>query len=78
MGEGEGEGEGEETETRNETRRTEKIVAAQQARESLHSWESHTEMRGDEAAVAFYPDLFWSLTKLDRGIYTTTATLCAK
>ena len=25
----------------------------------------HTEKRGDEAAVAFYPDLFWSLTKLD-------------
>jgi len=31
---------------------------------------------GDEAAVAFYPDLL--LTRLDQGIYTTTATLCAK
>jgi len=47
------EGEGEETETRNETRRTEKMVAAQRARESLHSRGSHTEMRGNEAAVAF-------------------------
>jgi len=45
---------------RQETRRGEqkKIVAAQRARESLHSRGSHTEMRGDEAAVAFYPDLF--------------------
>jgi len=34
------------TETRNETRRTEKIVAAQWAHELLHSWGSHTEMRG--------------------------------
>jgi len=31
---------------------------------------------GDEATVAFYPDLI--LTWPDQGIYTTTATLCAK
>ena len=46
-------GEGKETETRNETRRTEKIVMAQQARKSLHSQESHMEMRGNKATVAF-------------------------
>jgi len=40
------EGEGEETDTRNKTRRTEKIVAAQQACKLLHSRGSHTEMRG--------------------------------
>jgi len=47
------EGEGEKTETRNKMRRTEKMVAAQQACELLHSWGSHMEMRGDEATVAF-------------------------
>jgi len=31
---------------------------------------------GDEATVAFYPDLV--LTWPDQGIYTTTATLCTK
>jgi len=31
---------------------------------------------GDEATVAFYPYLI--LTRPDQGIYTTTATLCAK
>jgi len=51
------------------------MVAAQRARESLHSRESHRK-EGDEAAVAFYPDLI--LTRPDQGIYTTTATLCAK
>jgi len=31
---------------------------------------------GDEAAVAFYPDLL--MAELDQGICTTMATLCAK
>jgi len=42
-----------ETETRNRTRRTEKIVVAQWAHKSLHSRESHMEIRGNEAMVAF-------------------------
>ena len=46
-------GEGKETETRNKMRRTEKMVAAQQACKSLDSRGSHTEMRGNEAVVAF-------------------------
>jgi len=48
-------GKGKETETRQEEQK--KIVMAQWACESLHSWGSHRK-EGDKAAVAFYPDLF--------------------
>jgi len=80
--EGEGEDEGYRRETRQgdrnkkQDKETEKIFAAQQAHESLHGQESHTEMRGNEATVAFYPDLL--MIELDQGICTTTATLYAK
>jgi len=46
-------GKGKETETRNKTRRTEKMVVAQQACELLYSQGSHMEIRGNEAVVAF-------------------------
>jgi len=78
--EGEGEDEGYRCKTRQGDRNkkrdkeTEKIFAAQWACKSLHSRESHMEMRGNEAAVAFYPDLL--MIELDQGICTTTATLC--
>ena len=55
----EGEGKVRVRRQRQETRQEEqkKIVAVQQACKLLHSWELHTEMRGNEAMVAFYPDL---------------------
>jgi len=47
------EGEGEKTETRQDEENRKGMVVAQQACESLHGQESHTEIRGNEAAVAF-------------------------
>ena len=59
-----------------ETRKTEKDHrSAAGSRVITRSGITHGN-EGDEAAVAFYPDLI--LTRPDQGIYTTTATLCAK
>ena len=62
--------------TENRERRTEKDShSAAGSRVVTQSGITHGN-EGDEAMVAFYPDLL--MTGLDQGIYTTTATLCAK
>ena len=72
----EGEGEDKKTETRQDKENKKKDNrGAAGSRVITQSGITHGN-EGDEAAVAFYPDLI--LTRLDQGIYTTTATLCAK
>jgi len=71
-------GKGKEIETRNKMRRTEKMVVAQQACKSLHSQESHTEMRG--GMRPWLPSVF-SLIPLDKvkgGVFVLQQLLYAR